>query len=148
MREIEINTGLDGFILLDAITSVDPTEIRAIRTFENAHAYLGIETLAQAGAFHLRWLTGFERHIFLLKVGACNIPSDPLNGEMRIAGKLLSRSDSAFRCMLRGECGDAAVIQGDFFFGAADYDTRFNKELIRSHYEKTMACLLKDTNQS
>ncbi len=147
MSEIEIKTGLEGFVMLDGITFVDKADIRALRSFNEEPAYTGIEALAQAGAFHIRQLTGFERHIFLLKVGSCSIPTQPLNGEMAISGRLLNRSDSAFRCELKGEMAGKTVMEGEFFYAASDYCTQTSREILRGHYEKTFSCLLIDTNQ-
>jgi len=79
--EIEIHTGLDTFVMLDTITGVSATKIGAIRVFCGTPVYMGLEALAQLGAFHIRHLTGFERHIFLLKIGICRIPpGKPLDG--------------------------------------------------------------------
>ncbi len=143
--KIEIQTGLTGFIMLDSICEAGATEIMGIRTFSDEPAYLGLEALAQLGAFHIRRLTGFDRHVFLLKIAGCRLSAGKfLNGKFVLSGKLLSRSDSAFLCRMKAEKEEMPVIEGDFLFGLVDYDEKFKRELLRGHYERIFTCLLND----
>ena len=69
MTRTSINTGLNGFILVDRSIQAGKQDISGLKTFANAPAYLGLESLAQLGAFHVRYITEFKRHAFLLKIG-------------------------------------------------------------------------------
>jgi hypothetical protein len=143
--EITIHTGRDSFIMLDAITSVNATQISGIRSFSDEPLYAGLEALAQLGAFHVRYATAFDRHVFLLKIGCCCLSAgESLKGKFTLSGELLNRSDSAFYCRLMAKKAGQTTIEGEFLFAAVDYDQKFKREILRTHYEKTFLCLLND----
>ncbi|MGZ6292974.1 MAG: hypothetical protein ACXWMK_12385, partial [Syntrophales bacterium] len=56
---IVINTGLAGFIMLDRVMDVSASRIVGAKSFTGLPAYLRLESLAQLGAFHIRYVTGF-----------------------------------------------------------------------------------------
>jgi hypothetical protein len=143
--EMEINSGLNGFIMLDGITSVTESHIAGTRYFSDAPVCLGLESLAQLGALHIRRLIDFSRHVFLLKIVNCSLPAGHgLNGEYTLTGKIINRSDAAYLIRLRSEREGEKVIEGDFLFAAIDYDTNFKKETLRHHYRKLCSCLQND----
>jgi hypothetical protein len=142
MERIILNSGLSGFLLVDAVTEVDAQRIAGWKEFAGAPPYLGIESLAQLGALHVRYLTGFERHAFLLTIKRCLPASkEALNGRYRLCGKLTGRAASAFSYRLEAALGDETEIQGDFLFAVVEYDTSFRRDILRSHYEKVYSCL-------
>ncbi len=63
MKKINVNTGLNRFILVDRIVQAEEQDISGLKTFANAPAYLGLESLAQLGAFHIRYIMEFKRPI-------------------------------------------------------------------------------------
>ena len=69
--KVTVNTGIKSFILIDRITQAGTQNIGGIKTFTNDPLYICLESLAQLGAFHVRYLIGFERHAFLLKITRC-----------------------------------------------------------------------------
>jgi len=143
--KIEIHTGLAGFIMLDGVREAGATEITGFRSFSDEPVYLGLEALAQLGAFQIRRFTGFDRHIFLLKIADCRLSTGKsLKGRFVLTGKLLSRSNSAFFCRMKAEKGKTLVIEGDFLFASVDYDQKFKRETLRRHYERIFTCLLND----
>jgi hypothetical protein len=143
--EIVINTGLDGFIMLDRIKTVNSSYITGTRYFSDAPVYLGLESLAQIGAFHVRKLVDFSRHVFLLKIAQCSLPADQvLNGEYMLTGSLISRSDTAFSYRLNAELENKAVIEGHFIYASVDYNQNFRKEALRRHYQEVFSCLQND----
>jgi len=143
--EIVINTGLNGFIMLDGIAAVTDSHITGTRYFSDAPVYLGLESLAQLGAFHVRRLIDFSRHVFLLKIVNCSLPAGHgLNGEYALSGKIINRSDAAFLSRLRAEREGEKAIEGDFLYASIDYDTNFRKETLRHHYRKLFSCLQND----
>ncbi|RLC30965.1 MAG: hypothetical protein DRH37_04130 [Deltaproteobacteria bacterium] len=149
MHRMTINTCLDGFLLLDRITRADSCSIRGIRAFSNAPAYLGLESLAQLGAFHVRYLTRFERHAFLLKIISCGMPTqDVLNGTHTLSGELISRSRAGFCYRLHAEREKIVHMTGRFLFASMDYDHRFRKERLKSHYQIMFSCLRNDSKES
>jgi len=78
-------------VLLDRITETGDEIITGERRYYNDPAYLGIESLAQLGAYHVRFINDFEIHAFLLKIGHCRvIGSKILHGEYLIDGRLIN----------------------------------------------------------
>jgi hypothetical protein len=151
-----INTGLSGFILIDRITGVEAENIDGTRNFAEAPIYLGIESLAQLGAYHVRFLTCFEKHAFLLKIKRCTISTGQfLNGGYLLHGSLTSKSESAFAYNLQAKRGDSVPlakgrfsdetqIVGEFLYATVDYDHIFKKEILQNHYRKVFSCLRND----
>ncbi len=159
--ELTVNTGLDGFVLIDEITESGTKSINGIKRFSNSPFYLGIESLAQLGAYHVRFLTRFERHAFLLKITHCRMPAEQvLDGRYLLCGTLMNRSESAFSYileakqesgtpLLKGKIPPASPlvkvgIKGEFLYGTLDYNDNFKKEILQNHYRKVFLCLLND----
>ncbi|SPD73017.1 conserved hypothetical protein [uncultured Desulfobacterium sp.] len=143
--DITINTGLDGFIFVDKIHMMDAGNIQGTRRYTDAPIYLGIESLAQLGAYHVRFLTEFEKHAFLLKINMCGTPSiGKLNGAYSLSGKLISRSSSAFSYMLCSMQDGIIRFEGEFLFATTDYDNIFKKEILQVHYRDLLSCLKSD----
>jgi len=143
MREtITIHSGLNSVLLIKRITVFDPGEIRGIFAFDGKSAFMLIEAMAQLGAFHVRWLDGFQRHAFLMKVGKCVLP-DPLpgTGSMDLQGELTGRSDRSFVYRMQIGRQGQTVVAGEFWFSTVDYDERFEGEMLQKHYEKVFSCL-------
>lgn len=146
MEKIIINTGLKGFILIDRITFSDAENISGIKVFENAPVYLGLEVLAQLGAFHVRYVTGFERHAFLLKITRCVMETQAeLSGNYNLSGKLVGRSRFAFSHILRARKDDKDIIEGEFVFATVAYGRGFQKEILQDHYRNAFLCLKNDS---
>ena len=139
---IEIHSGLQSILLIERITAFDPGEIRGVFAFDGKSVFMPIEAMAQLGAFHVRRLDGFQRHVFLMKVGKCVLP-DPLPGEGAIVlqGELTGRSDRSFVYHIRMERQGQTVMRGDFWFSTVDYDERFEGEMLQRHYERVFSCL-------
>jgi len=143
--ELTVNTGLGGFVLIDEITETGTDSINGIKRFSNSPAYLGIESLAQLGAYHVRFLTRFERHAFLLKITHCRMPAEQvLDGRYLLHGTLMNRSDSAFVYTLKAKKESDSLIYGEFLYGTLDYNDNFNKEVLQNHYRKVFSCLQSD----
>lgn len=143
---MKINSGLEDFVLLDKISETGAATIAGEQTYFNDPAYLGIESLAQLGAYHVRFLTGFEKHAFLLKINQCTIPaSHVLNGIYLLEGTLVSQSKSAFCYALQAGKGNKVQIEGEFLYATIDYDLMFKKEILQAHYRKVFSCLQKES---
>ena len=149
MERIVINSGLNGFILLDEIMETNAESMTAHKRFVDVPVWLGMESLAQLGALHVRFLTGFERHAFLLAVKSCKmISKDLLNGEFHLHARLKAHSLSAFSYELRAvERGpgreDLLRMEGELLFATVEYDTVFKGEILQAHYRKVFSCLKK-----
>jgi hypothetical protein len=142
LERIVLNSGLDGFVLIDAITAVDPEGIAGIKRFVQAPSYLAIEALAQLGALHVRFITAFDRHAFLLNIKRCSLtPQQALSGCYRLCGKLTSRGGSAYCYRLEAVTGDEIRIAGEFLFATVAYDASFEKDILQKHYRKVFSCL-------
>ncbi len=146
MERITINTGLNGFMLVDGITEVDAANIKGVKHFSDAPIYLGIESLAQIGAYHVRFLASFERHAFLLKIIRCTTHMRQiLNGAYLLCGTLISRSKSASVYKLYAKKGDKTWIEGEFLYATVDYNDSFKREILKKHYRNLFSCLQNDS---
>ena len=142
VSKIEINSGLDSFVFLDRILETGDTTIIGEKRYFNKPFYLGIESLAQLGAYHIRFLTGFDIHAFLLKINQCTIPAHHiLNGIYLLKGTLVSQSKSAFCYALQAGKKNKLQIEGEFLYATIDYDRMFNKKILQAHYRKVFSCL-------
>jgi len=145
ISKITVNTGLSGFVLIDKITETGERHIIGAKNFVAAPVYSVVESLAQLGAYHVRFLTRFERHAFLLKITRCKIPAEEvIDGQYLLYGTLANRSDAAFAYKVEAKKGDETHIEGDFLYGTVDYSTIFKKEILQNHYREVFSCLKKD----
>ncbi len=143
MDPIVIRSNLSGFVMLDEIVDAGPDSIEGFKQLDRAPVYLGVETLAQLGAFHVRYLIDFQKHAFLLGIKSCLLPQKgELSGNCRLVGRLESRSSSAFSYRLTATVEDEAAIDGEFMFALAEYgESGFNRDILQSHYRKVFSCL-------
>ncbi len=148
MERIIIKTDLNNFILIDGITEVNAANIKGVKHFSNAPIYSGIESLAQLGACHVRFLASFERHAFLLKIICCKAHMQQiLNGSCLLCGTLISRSKSASVYKLYAKKGDKVWIEGKFLYATVDYNSSFKREILQKHYRKVFSCLLRNVDE-
>jgi hypothetical protein len=142
---IVINTGLKGFIMLDRVLEVSASRIVGTRSFTGVPAYLPLESLAQLGAFHIRHITGFSRHVFLIKIVSCSLPlRTAMEGEYVLSGNLVGRSDSSFRTFVKAEKDKDTAAEAELLYAAVDYDHNFEKGILHDHYTKVFSCLQRD----
>jgi hypothetical protein len=142
---IVINTGLKGFIMLDRVLEVTASRIVGTKCFTGVPAYLPLESLAQLGAFHVRHITGFSRHVFLIKIVSCSIPLRiAMEGEYILSGNLLGRSDSSFRSFVKAERDKETAAEAELLYAAVDYDHNFKKGILHDRYIKVFSCLQRD----
>lgn len=145
ISKITVNTGLSGFLLIDRIIEAGFENISGVKNFVDTPTYLGVESLAQLGAYHVRFLTRFERHAFLLKITLCKISAgDIIDGQYLLYGALENRSDAAFAYKVKAKKGDETHIEGDFLYGTVNYSTFFKKEILQNHYREAFSCLKND----
>ena len=142
---IIINTGLSGFIMLDRVLEVSAVRIVGTRSFTGVPSFLPLESLAQLGAFHIRYVTEFSRHVFLIKIVSCSIPlSTAMDGEYVLSGNLLSRTDLSFRSFVKAERDKEIAAEAELLYAAVDYDHNFKEGILHDHYIKVFSCLQKD----
>jgi hypothetical protein len=143
---IVINTGLAGFIMLDRVLEVSAARIVGTRFFTGVPAFLPLESLAQLGALHIRYVTGFSRHVFLIKIVSCSIPlRTAMEGEYVLSGDLVDRSDSSFHCFLKAERDKETAAEAELLYAAVDYNRNFKKRILQDHYTKVFSCLQRDS---
>ena len=147
-KHLHINTGLDGFILLNGIRRVNQTRISAWTRFNQDHEYLGIEALAQLGAIHARYLCDFEQHAFLMKINFFDLVQqwDPALA-CDLQADLLVKTQSALRYQLSAQTNGRKLCFGQFSFGLVEYDQRFQKHELKAHYKRIFTCLSHSTNE-
>jgi hypothetical protein len=141
---IVINSGLAGFVMLDRVMEVSVVRIVGARTFTAVPAYVPLESLAQLGAYHIRYVTGFARHVFLIKIVSCSLPMRAMEGEYILSGNLVGQSNSSFRCFLKAEKDKETVVEAELLYAAVDYDHNFQKDILHDHYTKVFSCLQRD----
>jgi len=145
INRIKVNTGLEDFVLLDRISETGAATIAGKKKYFNVPVYLGIESLAQLGAYHVRFINDFEIHAFLLKISHCHvIGSKILHGEYLIDGRLINRSKSSYSYCLRAKKKDRVQIEGEFLFSTLKYNDNFNKKILEKHYRRVFSCLKKE----
>lgn len=134
---------MQNFVLLDRIFNVSPDRITAGKNLIKAPIFAGIESLAQAGALHTRYINDFAKHSFLLKIQRCTLPSlRELDGEFLISGELTARSVTTFSYRLLLETDSRTIMNGDFLFSVVEYDSRFKKDILENRYREVFSCLL------
>lgn len=147
METIEINTGLEGFILPEKVLFCSETKIQGETCFENGPVFLGMEAMAQLGALHVRYLNRFECHSFLLKVTSCSQPDrEQLEGKLLLSGELVHHSRKAYSYKLEASQQGETLFSGEFLFATVDYDPSFQEEILKQHYQNVFSCLLNESN--
>ena len=143
---VNIRSGLQGFRLIDRISRAGRDEIRGGCTFTGGAIFTLIEALAQLGALHVRYLTGFTRHAFLLKIGRCTLPGGvPAAGACLLRGRQTAQSETTFAYHLEAGREGALLMEGEFLFTTIDYDERFAREALARHYGMLFSCLTSDS---
>jgi len=145
-QDVVIRSGRKDFVLLERFVEIGSSHVVGYASFQQALLYEGIEALAQLGAYHVRYLTDFSRHAFLLKIADCPLPFGSLNGRYRLDGNLTGRAASSFSYDLSIDKAEEnrCAMKGRFLFAAVDYDERFRKDVLEKHYRKVFKCLQGD----
>lgn len=144
MERTVINTGLDSFIMPDSILLANDTTLVTEKTLGAGDIceFILIETLAQTGALHVRYLSDFNKHAFLLKINGFSMNvSVQKYREFRFTCVLQSFSKTACAYKLGAEAAGTQVCEGDFLFATVPYDNRFDKDILENHYRKVFTCL-------
>jgi hypothetical protein len=144
LERIAIHTGLYRFILVDAITDIGDRSIRGEVDFADADPTLLLESLAQLGGLHVRAAIDFRRHAFLVRISDTAVPFNrSLCGRYLLQGTLVSRSGNAFSYLMEARQNTEIVMEGNFLFGAIDYDAAFRQDILQDHYRDVFSCLKK-----
>lgn len=142
LSPMNIATGLRGFSLLSRITEASRETVAGYADLENAPPYLGIEALAQAGAYHVRFLCGFEKQAVVLLVKSCRLPGEAsLSGRCELRGTLRSRSASVFAYDLSANMNGGTVLSGELVFTAVAYNSELREDRLKEYYRKKWADL-------
>ncbi len=145
-KPVSIRSGLQGFRLIDRISRAGSDEIRGVCTLKGGPVFTLVEALAQLGALHVRYLTGFARHAFLLKIGRCTLPDGvPAAGVCLLRGRLAAQSGTTFAYHLEAGREEAVLMEGEFLFTTIDYDERFAQGPLARHYRMLYSCLSSDS---
>ncbi|MHB8910041.1 MAG: hypothetical protein ACYDAA_14310 [Syntrophales bacterium] len=143
---VRIRSGLSDFRLIDRISRTGRDEIEGVCTLTSGPVFTFIEALAQLGALHVRYLTGFTRHAFLLKVGRCTLPGGaPAAGACLLTGRQTAQSGTTFAYHLEAKREGVLLMEGEFLFTTIDYDERFAREALVRHYGMLFSCLTRDS---
>ncbi len=142
MDRLTIYTGMNSFLLIDAVTRVTDDTIAGACFFSNDPVFLGMESLAQLAAMHVRYRTDFQKHAFLLKITCCQLPDeDILNGGYHMTGTLTSQSSRSFAYTLHAYSESCDDFKGEFLIATVDYNNNFKRAVLNDHYKKLFSCL-------
>lgn len=129
-------------MLLDRIIDNQLSKIEAIKVFHDDPAYLGIESCAQLGAYHARFLLNFCRHVFFMKLKSCNIPfTENLSGKYHITGNLLAKSSDVYSYSIKMHKSNLLCQEGVFIFAVSDYNDHFQKDYLKEYYQSVFSKL-------
>lgn len=147
---ITVHTGLDRFLMVDRITEVSSSRILAEKNIlkTEERIFTGIETLAQTGAIHVRYLLNFRKHAFLLSIKSYDGPAQLPSGLYTISGLCENRSRDAFEYSINAESMDGSSFKGRFLFAVSDYGRDFKRTHLEDHYRNIFSCLTKDTEEN
>jgi len=142
MEKLIINTGLHQFFLVEGITKVNEKHIQGFSSPSSRQVFLRIESMAQLGAMHVRFITDFSKHAFLLGISNLQL-SEAFQGDERynMTGTMNSRSADSFSYTLAAEVAGSQLISGIFLFATIPYDDTFRKDCLQHHYKKIFSCL-------
>jgi hypothetical protein len=142
MEKLIINTGLHHFLLVEGITRVDENHIQGFASPSGRQVFLRVESMAQLGALHVRYITDFNCHAFLLGISNLQL-TEAFQGDQRynMTGTLNSRSTDSFSYTLTAEIAGSQSISGTFLFATIPYDDLFRKDSLQHHYKKIFSCL-------
>jgi len=142
MDRLEINTHLTSFIMPDQIIKANDHEIEGIKFFADLPVFTAIETMAQLSALHVRFLTQFQKHAFLLKINHCNIDDNNLlTGTFNISCKLESNGKLAYSYTVQAFLNNIIKFSGKFLIGVVDYSSDFKHDILKQHYQRVFSCL-------
>ncbi|HUH67073.1 MAG TPA: hypothetical protein VLZ07_11615 [Syntrophales bacterium] len=143
---IDINSGLSSFLMLDRILDMSDSRIVGMRFFGDGRPYVMLESLAQLGAIHVRRLTDFSKHVFLMKIIGCFIPiKTKMDGECLLSGDVAGRSSSSFRYFLKAEKDGVTMAKAELLYAAIEYDRNFKKGILHDHYVRVFSCLQRNS---
>jgi hypothetical protein len=147
---ITVHTGLDQFLMIDRITDVNSSCILAEKNIQKTEEriFTGIETLAQTGALHVRYLLSFSKHAFLLSIKSYEGPAELASGLYTISGLCENRSRDAFEYSINAESMNGSTFKGRFLFAVSDYGRDFKQTHLEDHYRNIFSCLTKDTEKN
>lgn len=147
---ITVDTGLDRFLMIDRITAVSSSRILAEKNIlkTEERIFTGIETLAQTGALHVRYLLSFSKHAFLLSIKSYEGPTKLPSGLYTISGLCENRSRDAFEYSIKAESMDGGTFKGRFLFAVSNYGSDFKQTHLEDHYRNIFSCLTKDTEKN
>jgi hypothetical protein len=142
MEKLIINTGLHHFFLVDGVTRVDEKQIQGFTSPSGRQSFLLVESMAQLGAMHVRFITDFNAHAFLLGISNLQM-TEAFPGQERtnITGTLNNRSTDSFLYTLTAEIAGSQSISGTFLFATIPYDDTFREDCLQHHYKKIFSCL-------
>ena len=140
--EININTNLENYILVENLTDISNDVVSMKVKLENAKFFILSEAMAQLCSIHLRRLNNFKEHSFLLKVNKISpwILKE-LNGSFTISAKLVSKSSKTFYYAVNSISeNNNQEVYGEFYLSLKEYDQDFKKNVLEKHYREVLKC--------
>lgn len=122
------------FVLLDGVAHVTKTALAGWRNFSEEPFWLALEAAAQAAALHLRWLTDFGAHAFLLSLGNCPWPRQTLTGRLELRACLLGQATGAAAYDVQLTLPDSPAISLPVHVGLRPYDDTFQRDKLQERY--------------
>ena len=102
-----------------------------------------LEAMAQCAAYHVRYLTDFNRQAFLLKVAAAPVLSGGVTGRVHLTATLTGVSRDARAYNVTAKWRDQEIC-ASLLIGTTPYNDKFEGKRLSPYYQEIFACLMND----
>jgi len=145
MVQLTIHSRMPDFRLLGSIVEPDRDSIYGESDLEGLSAFAGLEAMAQLAALHVRYLSNFERHAFLLKAIRCRWPDrEVLKAHFSLCARMKRRSSDAFVYDVTARGRRGGSLGAELLIGTAAYGARFREAILKPHYQQIFERLNQD----
>lgn len=128
------------FLMLSRISAVDDGFMASESVELGGKPHELLEAMAQCAAYHVRYLTGFSRQAFLMKVSRYPIPASPVTGTVSMTATLTGSASDARAYTVTAEF-DGEQFTASILIGTTPFDDRFNAQRLAPHYQEIFSCL-------
>ncbi len=131
------------FLKLSCISAVGDGFMTAESVALGGRPHELLESMAQCAAYHVRFLTGFSRQAFLMKVARYPFPASPVTGGVTMTATLTGSASDAWAYTVTAELS-GETLTASLLIGTTPFDDRFEAARLTPHYQEIFACLKND----
>lgn len=145
MEPISIRSNQNTIVMLDSICQYDKESITAERQFNAAPRFSVFEAGAQLCALHVRWISQFSRHAFLLSMAKVDpLPPFTIEGPGIFKARLKSVSKRAFAYQIAVNLAQRLDIKISLTIGTKRYGDGFEQSRLLRHYQSLFNSLKRE----